>query len=765
MSTSQRNNKQVKNDKTKKPPTARQLKKITRNKARRAKRLATDLPRVRPMPPTKSLAMVDTLNDSRSSVSASREIMAPGVTNCINFVIPLASTAMQGASYAYICAALQKGWLANAPAPDYPFAAWRYMANVWSAFINGTVPQGSKMPYWMWALGRAISAKTVPKGRGNVYYKGNIGTAVPTVPAIQLGPVAYNYEGNLWIPGSSSTDMFPDGVAPSIPTIDDKAFISLCGFMESHSNPAISRMCDETVKTSLDRDVSAFATVLDVTGYGNNTNGGAAYLAALEVFVHTPLVTPALTQTQNGLTGSPIRFSARTNAWGGDDLFMANCMSNLLPHAFWRNKISPKFKCIDFREIQEVVAMWAAKIVSQYWADPTLASSTTTTNAQAAAHTICPLTLQEMGLILRNEVMFLFGPTQSGVQSVLPVLPTGSTDNQFMPYLTGTTGSATASYKMKLPLPLVENLRSLILHIVPTVSGKDHELLYPVIGQYANDTLDRADYTFTSLDGDGDKVQTPVFAALPATSRRRKISKGEMWEKTSVETPIDFIDTSNGTAYVFINDATRLTALTAVWNEWVSTFQTYSSPITEVSLDPGVNVLTSINQTRYWINVTPAALERTADVRDERIVQRKWLSDTVYTNRQAFSISYREAPFADTQSITTKWILPIQHLQLGNGSPNASPFVKMQALNGEEFSTATSTTGDSGVSLSTLHSIFADSMVHAKDTESSFDAELKNLTNSGKAGILSSLVAKFAGQAFGTTVGSVANAIADVLPI
>lgn len=749
------------------PPNARQLKKIARNRARRIKFKATNLQPNRPKGGNPK-QLVDITNDSRASKSSASQIMAPGVSNVINEVYQVVSTALQGASYAYICAAIQRGWLANAAQPDYPYAAWQYMAGVWGAFINGTVPQGTTLPYWMWALGRAVSSKTVPKGKGEVYYKGEVGIAVPSTPSYPLGPIAYGYEGNLWIPAGTETDLFPNAVAPGTPTDQAQAFLALCGFMASHGNPSISKMWDSTVKTSLDRDVSAFSTVLDVVGFGNNTNGGAAYLAALEVFVHHPLLSPALPQVANSLTGSPVRFSARTNAWGGDDLFMANCMSNIIPQSFWKSKIAPKFKFIDFREFQEVVAMWASKIVSQYWTDPSLAIASLGVGDQLPATTVCPLTLQEMGLVLRNEILFMFGPTQNGVQSLLPILPTGAGDKQFMPYLTGNTGSAVQSFKMKLPLPLVENLRALILHVVATASGKDHELLYPVIGQYYGDDLVYTDYTFTTTDSLGATTQTPTFAALPAIQRRARSSSKSSdvkWTKTMVETIIDFVDTSNGTAYVFINDPGRLTQLTTLWNEWVGKFQSYSSPVSEVSLDPGVNVLTSINQTRYWANESTAFKARMLDVRDDRIESRRALATTVYATRQAFAVSYREAPLADTQKITTMWILPVSYLQVGSASPNASSFVRIQAVNSEEFSTTTSTTGDTGTTMSTLHSIFADSMVHGKDTESSFDAELRSLTTSGKAGILSSLVASWAGQTFGTTVGAIASTIADCLPI
>jgi len=320
---------------------------------------------------------------------------------------------------------------------------------------------------------------------------------------------------------------------------------------------------------------------------------------------------------------------------------MANMLSNFLPQAFWKDKIAPKFKFIDFREFHEVVAIWASKIVTQYWADPANNVSVSQGGTQDPTTTQCPLTLQELGLILRNEIMFIFGATQVGVQSLLPILPQSSTENVFHPFLMGNTGTAVQSYKMKLPLPLIENLRGLLVHIVTSASGRDHEVLCPVLGQYQNDVPVTSDYQFTTYDAET-PVVTDTFAALPPVQRRlRKGSKGElMWERDMVEPVIDFIDTSSGSNYVFINDPTRLTTLTSLWNEWVTKYEAYSSPIGVLSNNPGVNVLCSINQTRYWINVTPAAKARAADVLDERVVQRKNLSTSIYANRQTFAVSF-----------------------------------------------------------------------------------------------------------------------------
>lgn len=506
---------------------------------------------------------------------------------------------------------------------------------------------------------------------------------------------------------------------------------------------------------------------MDIVGFGNNNNGGTAFLACLEVPVHTPLVSTLIPQVPNGPTGSPTRFSCRATEFGGDDMYSSMCLSSLLQIYWWKTKKAPKFKCVDFLEVADTVAIWISKAITQYWADPAQAVSANGGTPQNAGSTVCPITLQEMQLILRNEVLFAMGLGQNGVQGVYPILPSGTSGpsfNQFTPYLTGTTGCAVQSYGMKLPLKLIENIRGLITHVVPGSAPGDVEVLQPVLGQYFSDTLATGDYQFTAFAPEGAKAQVDTFTVTPPVMRRRRMSKGDVWE-TVTETPINLITTSNGTDYVFINDPGRLKTLTDLWNDFVSTFAAYSDPLLPLSADPGVNVLTSINQTRYWTDVSTFANVRASDVRDMRVESRKSLSSTVYAARSCVAVSFREKPFAVTSSITTNWILPIMRLNSGSTSANQMTFVRAQAMYGEQASISTSSTGDAGITLSTLHDDLAASMVHAKGVEGVVTSQLLDLTNKGHAGILSSLVANFVGATFGSTAGSIASGIASALPI
>lgn len=704
-------------------------------------------------------------NDSRVTRIVPEQLYAQGIAQTASQILSLTSQSLWGVGYSYVCAALQRGWLANASNGGQPLAAWQYITQVFQAFLSGAAPQSQKMPYWMWAVGRAISAKAVPTRCGNIYYKATQGAQVPSTALYSLGPVAYSYSGNLYDRGVGDTDMFPNAAIPPSAN-QEQAFSDLCGFMTKAIPGRASDMCDSTVKTIFDNDVSAFCSAILSTGYGDQNVGGFNYIASLEVPILTPALSTLLTQSSAGPTGVPTRASKRTTVYAGDQLFTSNMLSAGLPISKWKNKLQPNFKAVDFREFHDVVCIWATKLVSQYFQDPANQSAATAGLAQDAAGAQCPLTVQEIGLLLRNEFMTVFGNTQTGVQSLLPILPQTGNDNQFMPYLTGTTGCGLQTFKVKLPTPLVENARSLLLHAVP--HKRDVQLLYPIIGQYVNDELVRSDYNFEYQDGDRVIQTYPTFAAVPLLARKaisKKTGKEE-WVSASVETVIDFVDTNNGSQFVFINDPTRLSSLAALWNNWVTKYEAYSSPITVLSPDPGVNVLCSVNQTLYWLPQTISSQAMAEEVRDERVQRDKSLSSTVYAGREAVAISFRERPFGVTQAITSRWILPVYLINDGGvGSQNSSPYIKIQNIYDETNSTILSTTGSGGTTIATRHSIFADSMVHARDGKAQMDTDFETLAAQGHAGILSSLAATFLGHAFGSGVGDVASAVASALPI
>jgi len=92
-------------------------------------------------------------------------------------------------------------------------------------------------------------------------------------------------------------------------------------------------------------------------------------------------------------------------------------------------------------------------------------------------------------------------------------------------------------------------------------------------------------------------------------------------------------------------------------------------------------------------------------------------------------------------------------------------FTRIQGLTGEPFSVPTSN-GDDGLELSFLHGQFAARMVKGRSAQTTdWDKFFAECAALGRGGILSGLAAAFLGSVAGPTVGAIASAVADVLPI
>jgi len=685
-------------------------------------------------------------------------VYAQNVSRSVSQVMGLYLDAYYAVGWNLVVQSLARGWLANAPSPDYPTAAYRYITDLWGQFANAAIPPSTSLPYWMWALGRSISPKTVRFDQGDISYKYDQAVGSNSGSNLQIGPIAYGYLQTLYVPSPTLVDGFPVAVAPTVTTSPQIAFQSLIAYAETEKtrNSQVSGPCP----TVFDRDVSSFAQVFAASGGGYKDYGGVGYSAGLEVPIHTPLLTAFAPPIGNsGDLGQSNRFSSWVTQFGGDSMYSAACLSTLLPVHLWKTKIRPKFKFIDFLEMGEVIALWASKIVTQWWSDQMgVIAEEVITLAPVTAQ--CPITLQEMQLLLRNEVLALTVQCQIGTQGLYPIRPQTPSDKEFIAFGMGSNTVPLGLLGMKLPQPFVENMKALIQRVA--INGRDIECIVPVIGQYYGDVLSTSDYKFQYDTTTGGLFNT--FTSDPPTKKRSMVKGVETWITTS-EVPIDFVSGFAGNDYLFINDVTRLKKLCSLWNDWVSTYQTYSSPLSTCSIEPGVLPLMSVADTLAWYIPTPTTQARDSAYRDERFTAGRYAQTSQYSNRQAVAITYRSRPISEVTKITDMWILPVQKLSAGFDPGTTSTYVKTQELNRETYARVLSATGDSGETMASRHASYAAAMVHAKGGEASIDKIFSSLESEGKGGILSSLAAQFIGSAFGSTAGQIAGAVADILPI
>jgi len=379
--------------------------------------------------------------------------------------------------------------------------------------------------------------------------------------------------------------------------------------------------------------------------------------------------------------------------------------------------------------------------------------------------------LQEFLLLLRNELMMAFKRSQPAVQSLYPLTPTSIGDNQFVAYLFSPTSCFVASSGMKLPQSLVENVRALVeRYLYYGDAPNAFEWWVPVLGQYVLDVLDPDDYVY-SRTIEGITTTSPVFSPNPTVQTRVFNPEGkESWQVTA-EAPIDLVDgfcssvTPSG-QYLFINASGRLQQLADVWNDWIALYDTYCDPLQTMSTEIGATALCSVSATRHWTPPNATAVKTAAAFIDPRLKKNAVLS-TPYEARVIVADTFAQPIDAPLyEGIQSKWILPCNKFQLGSQPNDRSTLQAYMCQFSEGNVRVRSSDGNTSITLAALHTDYALKMTHAKNAQKNDWLEaFATAANSGQGGLISGLIAKFAGAAFGDTVGSVAGVIADCLPI
>jgi hypothetical protein len=693
-------------------------------------------------------------NDARSVQTVNAQ---PTVT----IAMTLSPGALFGVVQQYLSAALSRGFLAVSSAGD-PYYAAVYMVNVLLAFARGTVPQASTVPKWLLHLGHALAPKTVPFGTGFVRYAFNTDDfGVQYVPAskVVIGPTVYGYEYLLWGIGAGNVDFFPTAVAPSMytDTLGFKAWSLLTTFMTDTRNPN-TLMVPSTSHSIYETNVSAYTFVQEGRGLGAGSTPSLAQVQGLEVPIRTPCLGTFVGAALGGIPAT--RYAKFSQTWSGDSMLTSLLFNALLqsPKSLSFRK-NPRLKYIDFLEFLDVMALYVSALQTQAINTPGAAVSI------PPANLICPLSLQELGLLLRNEMMTIFSDSQSAVQASYPRYPLAGTDNEFVPFVMSSTTVPLQGTAMKLPIYVVENLKCLKGRPLRKI-GKDGKKKFlsmslPVIGQYHEDLLVQADYKYPDPNGGF----LPSFTTLSNVMkrRRRESKEGTGVFVPEVEAPISYVDGSSGANYVFINDVTRLTTLAQLWNNWLTQLSTYSVALSVLSSDYGPSALCSIGATRHWVLPTPGYQHRVADVQDDRLTQISVSS--VYNDKQAI-VTTTYDPMVDgvVKMALNLWILP-QNWAKSGPETNQTFYTAMQIIDDEPFSIP-STSGESGAVMSSLHSTYAASMVKGVASDKPVLEEfLLNCEKTGHGGILSSLLAEAAGKFLGPAVGDVAKTVSNMLPL
>jgi len=514
--------------------------------------------------------------------------------------------------------------------------------------------------------------------------------------------------------------------------------------------------------------------------------GGIASLAQFEVPIYTPIF--ACLTSATSVETVQNRFYNYSLSTSGDSMWLGAAISSFLPMKHWGMKRYPRFHAVDFLQSTDIILQWMTGIIQAYLNDPQAIIATNSAFARSGKDTsrnapsmppnpympVCPLTVQEVQLLLRNVLMSAFKQTQAGVQSLYPREPESATDNQFVPFVSCASTCPITALDMVLPVPFLENIRALVARHVEVGEGKDFLYFVPILGQYVLDEIDPEDYTATIPSS---QVTYQVFTTASVRELRTVDAKGVEVSVPLVEAPISMVDGSSAaspTNLVFINDPQQLKTLTAIWNEFLASVNvgSFSCQTSQLGTELGITALCSVSMTRHWvpINLTLSPKrkisreERGREV-DVRVERRKNLSSTVYAQRQVVADSSQGPIMADAyEQILGTWQLPVMLAQSGANTNDQTLYQRTQLIMGEPYGVVT-TAGSTGQIMSTMNSTYAMKMVRSRDAPpTEWDRLFQTLAASGRGGMLSGLLADAAGAIFGQGVGSVASTIASVLP-
>jgi len=698
----------------------------------------------------------------------------------------------------YVSKALERGFAAGASTANVPADALQFMVNLLANYVQGQVVPVTELPYWLLCLGHALSPKSAPFGQGFVSYKfaisGTLPYSIPDPPTFPIGFALYRSMYPLGGPGGTPIDGFPV-VGPWLADYTDQvgasAFQELCQFMATNSQgkqKRNARMVPSSTMTPFISDVSAWGVFALAEGTGSTGQGGGIYG---QVQLEVPILHPLLSLSSCGSDSFFVALPTRNFNWAvpisGDPTLLGAMMSSTLSIRELSAKRHFRLKPIDFLEFGDVVAQWVQQMVQACINKSATLGYGSSDSSTVVPGFLCPLTLQEMLLILRNTIMGAFKESQAAVQGILPFLPATGTDSEFTSYVASATTCAIDTLDMHLPTPIIENIRALVARMVKFPASK-HDIVWylPILGQYFADALSSADYTVDYLVA-GVPTSVSVFNAGALWERTDISAKGEVTKVRLTETPISLIDGAAATQLVFINDPQNLKILVTMWNKWFngSGVSAFSVAASQLGTEKGINVLCSIAMTRIWNSVggqrhrdTPSSKRgivaekqgswgrkagKIVDLRLQKNSMRSTMA-TVYALRNAvIDTSQGEILSAPYEQVQATWILPIDDDEAVLGE-QSTDIQRWQFIMEEVCSKARSS-GESGITLASLHTVYASKMVRSdlapSDDWSNFFAEMSRL---GRGGILSGLVAGFVGAAF-PALGGIANTIASALPV
>jgi len=749
--------------------------------------------------PKKFDAWAADARNPKTTVGLNEDVLMTDANPSVAYEVPVSTNAIEAPALAAVTYAIQRGWTATTPNPQYPYQAWMYLRQQLINYATTGKVDMMYVPYWFAYIGQALMEKKVKLGNGYVNYKftldrGDVPVDSPAI--VPMGALIPNGITRHWNVGIVERENEGQPLVNKLfPTIDvvthtytepdgQKAWSSLVEFLQNvhpvgDPRRAMHKLISSTKKLPSASDASAYAILQACPGGGYGV--GCAFG---NVTSETKILCPLLSRFR-GPVGvapvDPVRAANFFNTASLDTLGMTGIFLHLATPKQLRTRHAPIVKFVDMGRFFDVLCCWARLICEEMLRDPGNVNQALGEDA-LLREVICPLTIQELYIIFRAQLMAAFKDTQFMAQGTYtnPLTSTTAGLNVSTGIVDAQGISAhPATTKMKLPLFLAENIRSCTYRInfpdgswtggapgkgkfVPDLNNPQYYI--PVLSCYYKDVFDPQDYQVEYINATGGlgaaqlfsnyvdlyPVEKPSGAPAPGSSPFTP-KRGSI--KVNAEAQISMIDGTTTDNYVAIGDSTAVNKLIGAWNNWVSGKATYSVPLTEVGTDGGINTLEVISMTDHFNEqATVPDAKKVADRFDRFATVES--SHGPYKERGiTVTTSQNDFDSALWETIQQFFIKPVNwNVTTSIGDPRTyNLFQKWQSATRETF-TIIATDTDVAPVMSTAHFEFA--LLNTRQ-RGQLPTEALNFIEQeaakGRGGILSSL----AGSLFGETAGKV----------
>lgn len=461
--------------------------------------------------------------------------------------------------------AVQKGWFTQTDSfngtsgPEIAYNAWIYLTQSFINTMMGTYPTLQSAPEWFWYISDALKPKDVPFKTAAATYSWMIQNYDPSGGAPQLATLLSYDDFNAFVFGNMSTAILVNGFPTLITAvynqdIADRAIQALFSF---YPDTGMTKRVPCSSTDFLKMDASAFAAVYSEMGADQNALTPNGFVASLlsETKIRCPILAKFAFYGNGDLRG----FQEEKRAGGGCQYLIPRVME-FTNVAQFSNKCPVNIKYYNFDEYFEILSLALAKAMTILQ----------TGGLNPNAPTACPLTSLDVQLLLRQSILPLFSNHMS------QTLVLDAYTIRMAPFSVASNGfSDQVGSGMRLPLFLTEAIRAAKRRvIIPKRDWPNYQVDHvPVLARPAN-LAQLGNYSYTV---DANTYQ--VYAVNPLQQDFRLID-------------LVAFPPNSGATY-FSATGKPLTTMLDEWNRYITQIENALAGTAHIGTEQGIRALWS----------------------------------------------------------------------------------------------------------------------------------------------------------------------------